>query len=126
MHNAMLGLFNLGGGEIILILFMLMLMGAGAVAVVLMALWILAKQRNSPHVVPPVQPAIPMPPPPPRICPRCGIALPADAPEGLCPRCVLGVGLAAHTDGPGEFGSHGTRVVQPPPAPSEIASHFPQ
>ena len=59
-------------------------------------------------------------------CPRCGAALPADAPQGLCPRCVLGVGLATHTEATGESGPHGTKVVQPPPEPAEIAKHFPQ
>jgi tRNA A-37 threonylcarbamoyl transferase component Bud32 len=52
--------------------------------------------------------------------------MPAEAPEGLCPRCVLGVGLATHTEAPGEFGPHGTKVLQPPPPPDEIAKHFPQ
>ncbi len=28
-------------------------------------------------------------------CPRCGSALPADAPEGLCPTCLLAAGLSA-------------------------------
>ncbi len=59
-------------------------------------------------------------------CPRCGATLPADAPQGLCPRCVLGVGLATHTEATGESGPHGTKVVQPPPEPAEIAKHFPQ
>src|SRR5262245_9571150 len=31
-------------------------------------------------------------------CPRCGRALPDDAPRGLCPACLLGAALA----GPGE------------------------
>jgi predicted Ser/Thr protein kinase len=124
MHNTMLGLFNLGGGEIILILFILMLMGAGAVAVVLVVLWLFAKQRNPPPAVPPVQPTKPVPPP--RTCPRCGAPLTASAPEGLCPRCVLGVGLATHTDAPGEFGASDTKVPQPPLPPGEIAKHFPQ
>ena len=62
----------------------------------------------------------------PRTCPRCGTPLPADSPQGLCPRCVLGVGLATQTEAAGESGPHGTKVVQPPPAPGEIAKHFPQ
>ncbi len=62
----------------------------------------------------------------PTTCPRCGAALSADAPQGLCPRCVLGVGLATHTEAGSDSGPDGTRVVQPPPAPAEIARHFPQ
>jgi tRNA A-37 threonylcarbamoyl transferase component Bud32 len=125
MHNAMLGLFNLGGGEIIIILFVLMFLGTGVVAAVLIAVWLLAKQRQTPGPMPPVQPTSPGPSAPSQTCPKCGLALSAGAPEGLCPRCVMGVGLAPPTD-PGEFGLHGTRVLQPPLAPAEIAKHFPQ
>ncbi len=31
--------------------------------------------------------------PEPRNCPNCGASLAARAPEGLCPRCLLGAGL---------------------------------
>ena len=30
-------------------------------------------------------------------CPRCGSPIPADAPQGLCPKCVLG-GVATSTE----------------------------
>ena len=126
MNNVMLGLFNLSGGEIILILSVLMMVGAGVVAVVVVVLWLLARQRNSPRAVPPVQSASPKGPAPSETCPKCGAPLPAEAPQGLCPRCVLGVGLATQTEAPGEAGPHGTKVTQPPPAPADIASHFPQ
>jgi serine/threonine protein kinase len=125
MHNTMLGLFNLGGGEILLILFMLMFQAAGVGAVVLIVVWLAARQNKPPRPVPPVQPIPPLPPPT-RTCPRCGTPLPTDAPEGLCPRCVLGVGLATHTEAPGDFGPHGARTLQPPPEPAEITKHFPQ
>ena len=46
MNNAMLGLFNLGGGEIILILFLLMFLAAGTGAVVLIALWFASRQNK--------------------------------------------------------------------------------
>jgi serine/threonine protein kinase len=29
-----------------------------------------------------------------RLCPQCGVELPVDAPEGLCPRCLLQQGIA--------------------------------
>src|SRR6516164_6238289 len=35
-----------------------------------------------------------------RQCPGCGTALPADAPEGLCPRCLLQAGLQPPTTPP--------------------------
>ena len=122
----MLGLFNLGGGAILLILFIVMVLGAGVLAAAVAGLVFLARQRNSRPAVPPVHPPTQPPPPLARACPRCGSPLPADAPEGLCPRCVLGVGLATHTEASGEFGPHGTQVLQPPPPPAEIAKHFPQ
>jgi tRNA A-37 threonylcarbamoyl transferase component Bud32 len=34
--------------------------------------------------------------------------------------------MATHTDAPGESGPHGTKVIQPPAAPADIAKHFPQ
>src|SRR5688500_14531522 len=35
-----------------------------------------------------------------RTCPQCASELPPDAPEGLCPRCLLGAGLDAPTEIP--------------------------
>ena len=31
-------------------------------------------------------------------CPECGRSLPADAPAGVCPKCLLAVGLYAAED----------------------------
>ncbi|HRZ57167.1 MAG TPA: protein kinase [Candidatus Paceibacterota bacterium] len=63
-------------------------------------------------------------------CPRCGAPATADAPDGLCPRCLVALSLATQTDVIGEdVGAHGTEVVKPapPPAPplEEIAKLFP-
>ena len=128
MNNAMFGLFNLGGGEIVVILCFFLLMTAGVIGFVCFVLWQLVKHRNSPPAVPPVHPTSSAPPPtsPSRTCPKCGAPLTADAPQGLCPRCMLGVGLATHTDAAGEFDAQGTKVLQPPPPAAEIARHFPQ
>jgi tRNA A-37 threonylcarbamoyl transferase component Bud32 len=61
----------------------------------------------------------------PASCPRCGAPLPPNAPQGLCPKCVLGVGLATQTEAdPDEHGPHGTKIV--PPAEAEVARRFPQ
>jgi TPR repeat protein/tRNA A-37 threonylcarbamoyl transferase component Bud32 len=64
-------------------------------------------------------------------CGKCGTPLAADAPEGLCPRCLMALNLAAQTEAPGdEVGPEGTKVVppkqEPPPPVDEIARHFPQ
>ena len=66
-----------------------------------------------------------------RKCERCSAPLAADAPEGLCPRCLMALNLATQTEAPGaEIGPGGTRVVPPPrePAPplDEIRRQFPQ
>jgi hypothetical protein len=57
-------------------------------------------------------------------CPECGSLLPADSPEGLCPRCLLGPVLespmspaVSPAGGPGAFTA---------PAPADLAAHFPQ
>lgn len=57
-------------------------------------------------------------------CNRCGATLPPNAPEGLCPRCLIAANLATQTqtDVAGEAGSS-----KPPPLPvSDIAKLFPQ
>ncbi|MDB6027982.1 MAG: hypothetical protein JWM68_4205, partial [Verrucomicrobiales bacterium] len=62
-------------------------------------------------------------------CQRCNVTLTSDAPEGLCPRCLMALNLATQTDIPSEAGPHGTKIVsQPkaPPTPEEIAKFFPQ
>jgi predicted Ser/Thr protein kinase len=54
-------------------------------------------------------------------CGRCGIKLPANAPEGLCPRCLGALNLSGET----VF----TETETPPapaPSPEEIRAHFPQ
>jgi hypothetical protein len=56
-------------------------------------------------------------------CPRCGARVASDAPDGLCPRCLIALNLVTETEIPGEEGSPGTREVKPPvpPAPSPEA-----
>jgi tRNA A-37 threonylcarbamoyl transferase component Bud32 len=61
-----------------------------------------------------------------KTCPHCGKPVPPTALGGICPECMLKAGLAAQTEGPGATGPHGTKVLQPPPSPAEIASLFPQ
>src|SRR5262245_49552220 len=60
------------------------------------------------------------------ICPRCGEELPADAPEGLCPECLLRQAVEAPGAGPvpaGDTGPYERGFV--PPAPADLAHHFP-
>src|SRR5437868_8575393 len=43
-----------------------------------------------------------------RLCPKCGSEIPADAPEGGCPGCLLESGLGLLPDAPVAAGHHGS------------------
>src|SRR5256886_540922 len=43
-----------------------------------------------------------------RLCPKCGSGIPADAPEGGCPGCLLESGLGLLPDAPVAAGHHGS------------------
>ena len=51
-------------------------------------------------------------------CPHCGKPVPSTAPGGVCPECMLAVGLATQTEGPGAGAAT--------PSPAEISALFPQ
>lgn len=79
----------------------------------------------TPPVAPSPSPTAASPAVAPAPCPRCGAPLAPNAPQGLCPKCVLSVGLATQTEAdPAEHGPHGTKIVPPPQA--EVARRFPQ
>ena len=70
-----------------------------------------------------------------RQCNECGGKLPADAPEGMCPQCLMKLGLVtgAETEKPGptDEGSDVPTTGTPPgrfvpPEPAELAKQFPQ
>jgi predicted Ser/Thr protein kinase len=56
-----------------------------------------------------------------KVCGRCGASLPANAPEGLCPRCLGALNLTGET---AFTETEAPRI--PPPSPEQIATHFPQ
>src|ERR687883_519762 len=59
-------------------------------------------------------------------CPKCQAELPGDAPEGLCPRCLLAGGLGGSRDA---ARAEGTSPYQAPfaaPTPADLAPPFPQ
>lgn len=65
----------------------------------------------------------------PQQCPLCKGYYPADAPQGLCPQCLLKVGLETREapqaeSQPGPTTRPGHRFV--PPTIAELAPHFPQ
>ncbi|MHC4656858.1 MAG: bifunctional serine/threonine protein kinase/MFS transporter [Planctomycetota bacterium] len=70
-----------------------------------------------------------------RHCSECGGKLPADAPQGMCPQCLMKLGLptGAETEkaGPKDEGSDVPTTGTPPgrfvpPEPSELVKQFPQ
>ena len=69
---------------------------------------------------------------PPRTCPKCGANLPANAPAGICPKCLMEAGLVSQSEG--ASGSPAGAPTTPPPdaarfvplSPEELADYFPQ
>jgi serine/threonine protein kinase len=59
-------------------------------------------------------------------CSQCGATLTANAPEGLCPRCLLALNLGSETEMPGDSSDPAGARAPKPPAPAEIAARFPQ
>jgi serine/threonine protein kinase len=62
------------------------------------------------------------------VCPNCGKTLPADAARGLCPDCLIKIGLGTGVEISPETGNpddiHSRGFV--PPTPEELAANFPQ
>ncbi len=59
-----------------------------------------------------------------RRCPECGAELAADAPQGLCPACLLKRGLETQTAA-GQGASAAAAADAVPPTPAELAAYFP-
>jgi serine/threonine protein kinase len=56
----------------------------------------------------------------PKHCPKCGTAIPAEAPQGLCPRCLMQQASLATETG------QGAHTKSAPPTREEVAAAFPQ
>ena len=68
-----------------------------------------------------------------KTCPNCQKPLAPNAPDGLCPECLVKAGLPTGADisspagqAAETAGQHGTKILKPPPSLEEIARHFPQ
>lgn len=127
--RPMLGIFNLGGGEIILILFLLLSFAAVLVVGGLIVFLLTRPKQKPESTATTATPAEPPIHPPqgasgteviPRKCPKCGADLKTGAPEGLCPACLLQHGLATEGGAP-----PGTPPFTPPSL-AELAKLFPQ
>jgi serine/threonine protein kinase len=120
------GILSPGGGMFVILVvtialfFVFVVPVAGVVAIV----YFLA---NRAKIKPQPAAAAAFPPPPPvsktivsRQCPQCGARLPVDAPEGLCPACLLQRGFAT------EGGAPAGQSSFVPPSVTELAKLFPQ
>ena len=58
-------------------------------------------------------------------CPQCGASLPANAPQGLCPGCLLKRGLDTHTEASRADSQAASQAEFTPPTPEELAEYFP-
>ena len=54
-------------------------------------------------------------------CPKCGTALPKDAPQGLCPRCLVSMNLRTDT-----LTEEDAVASHRPLSPEQLTPHFPQ
>ncbi len=63
-----------------------------------------------------------------KTCPKCGAPLPENAPAGICPTCLLQAGLASAGDAGSSPDIKQATLASGfvPPAPEELARHFPQ
>ena len=62
-------------------------------------------------------------------CPQCGSLLPADAPEGICPRCLMLAGLSddnSSANSPAFARTTPSGAPFVPASPQQIAPYFPQ
>src|SRR5205085_2082469 len=62
---------------------------------------------------------------PTKVCPACGAEVPADAPQGLCPRCLLQAGQSGGS-APESASTAAFWAAFQAPSPAELAPHFPQ
>jgi serine/threonine protein kinase len=60
------------------------------------------------------------------VCSTCGKAVPSDAPEGLCPNCLLQSGFRTPESNAGQPSTSGYGTPFVAPEPKNLAEHFPQ
>ena len=100
--------------EILLIVFVLIVVPLTIAGIILLVIWLTRRNRQKP----PTPSASTK-----RLCPQCGKEMSPDAPQGLCPACLMQVALG--TQGAGNTPRSETEKT-PPPTPAELAARFPQ
>src|SRR5437867_10007910 len=61
-----------------------------------------------------------------RLCKACGAPLPVDAPEGLCPKCLVKAGLGSESETNSESSPRPVKPEFIPADPKALAKYFPQ
>ena len=61
-----------------------------------------------------------------RNCPQCGSDLPPDAPAGVCPKCLIGLGMDQSAAATGYAETAASQPDFTAPKPHELADYFPQ
>lgn len=146
--NPSFAILGLSGGELIVIMFSLLLVFLIVCFTIWAILRLLIKRKKTTPPPPSVSPTPNFPPTPPEspvppkgpvvasqnaappilesapkhACRQCGTPLPPDAPQGLCPACLLKVGIGSQISEPGTP----VKPHAPAPAAAEIAKFFPQ
>jgi serine/threonine protein kinase len=124
MHtNPVLAIIGLGVGELLFILVAMLVFFGIVVAVAVVIIW---PVRALPKIMawltkrfPETQRPPPAPPQPAkRSCPQCGAELAADAPQGLCPKCLMKSALESQSGDPPRHTSS--------PSLEAVAKAFPQ
>lgn len=142
MQNPVFGML-LGPAEIVIILLVGVVTLASVVGVVALVIWAVNRLRaplngkgggvgatQGSSVGPDRAPAAANPVPEPCAtesvvptvvpCPKCGTPMAADAAQGLCPNCLMAVGIGTQPE------PEGAASKATPASPEELAAHFPQ
>ncbi len=112
--NFFLGAIGFGVVEVLALLAAIICM-VGVIIIIVVAI----TRNNRPQTIAPTTPA-PVYSSTVRLCPKCGKTLETDAPQGLCPACLM---RGAFTTAPG---SSAGLAETTPPLPADLAAHFPQ
>lgn len=111
---------HLGIIEIVFILLAMVVGPLTIIGIIFLVIWLVRRNDRKPS------PPTTTPTPPPvsrtkRVCQQCGGDMSPDAPQGLCPACLMKVAMGSEGANPIPPGER-----KPAATPAEIAKHFPQ
>ena len=120
MHfNPIFGVFGISGGELIILLAGMIIFAVIVGTVIVLVFGLLSERKRTAAAPSPVPPVIPQATK--RVCPQCATELAADAPQGLCPKCLLKAAFESQAVPAGQ----GPREPSPALPVDEIRKAFP-